>query len=217
MFAQVVALAPDNTRGYSNLCGAYILADRYGEAGPVCEQSARITPTQDAYSNLGTVYFYQRRFPEASRAYERAVKLDDRQRSSWGNLGDAYYWEAGRRRDSGAAYRRAITLGEDELHINPHDAHLLSYLAVYHAMLQEKQAALADLNRALALASNDAEVLLNAALVANQFEDGSTATRFLKKALGAGISATFILSNPNFDNLHSNQQFQELVQEKKPA
>lgn len=217
MFTQVIKLAPDNARGYSNLCGAYIMAARYGEAVPVCEQSARITPIQDAYSNLGTAYFYQRRFPEASRAYEQAVKLDDRQRSSWGNLGDAYYWDAGHGHDSVAAYRRAIALGEEELHVNPRDALLLSYLAVYHAMLKEKQFAWANLNQALALDSADAEVQLNAALVANQLEDRSTATRSLRKALDAGISATLILSYPNFDNLHSNKQFEQLLQEKQPA
>jgi len=217
MFAQVIKLAPDNARGYSNLCGAYIMAARYGEAVPVCEQSARITPIQDAYSNLGTAYFYQRRFPEASRAYEQAVKLDDRQRSSWGNLGDAYYWDAGHRQDSVSAYRRAIALGEEELHVNPRDALLLSYLAVYHAMVREQQLAWANLNQALALDSAEAEVQLNAALVANQLEDQSTAMRSLRKALDAGISATLILSYPNFDNLHSNKQFEQLLQEKNPA
>jgi len=217
MFAQVIKLAPDNARGYSNLCGAYIMAARYGEAVPACEQSARITPIQDAYSNLGTAYFYQRRFPEASWAYEKAVKLDDRQRSSWGNLADAYYWYAGHRQDSVAAYRRAIALGEEELHVNPRDALLLSYLAVYHAMLQEKQLAWANLNQALALDSAQAEVQLNAALVANQLEDQSTAMRSLRKARDAGIPATLILSYPNFDDLQSHQQFEQLLQEKKPA
>jgi len=193
------------------------MAARYVEAVPVCEQSARITPIQDAYSNLGTAYFYQRRFPEASRAYEQAVKLDDRQRSSWGNLGDAYYWDAGHRQDSVSAYRRAIALGEEELHVNPRDALLLSYLAVYHAMVREQQLAWANLNQALALDSAEAEVQLNAALVANQLEDQSTAMRSLRKALDAGISATLILSYPNFDNLHSNKQFEQLLQEKNPA
>ena len=217
MFAQVVALAPDNARGYSNLCGAYIMAARYAEAVPVCEHSATTMPTQDAYSNLGTAYFYQRRFPDAASAYEQAIKLDDRQRSSWGNLGDAYYWTAGRRRDSKPAYHRALALGEQELRVNPRSAHLLSYLAVYHAMLQDNRAAAADLRRALDLSTNDAEILLNAALVANQLEDANGAIRFLVKAVEAGISPALILSNPNFDKLYSHKQFQELVQQKKSA
>ena len=91
-FAQVTTLAPDNPRGYSNLCGTYIMAGGYAEAVPVCEKSTRVTATHDAYSNLGVAYFYQRRFPDAAHAYEQALKLDDRQRSSWGNLADAYYW-----------------------------------------------------------------------------------------------------------------------------
>jgi Tfp pilus assembly protein PilF len=75
----------------------------------------------------------------------------------------------------------------------------------------------ANLNQALALDSAEAEVQLNAALVANQLEDQSTAMRSLRNALDAGISATLILSYPNFDHLHSNKQFEQLLQEKKPA
>ena len=193
------------------------MAGGYAEAVPVCEKSTRVTPTHDAYSNLGVAYFYQRRFPDAAHAYEQALKLDDRQRSSWGNLADAYYWDGQHRQESLAAYRSAIALGEEELHVNPHDALLLSYLAVYHAMLKERQAAAANLNRALALAPTSAEVHLNAALVASQLDDESAAIRSLRKALGLGISPAVVVSTIGFDNLHTNRQFKQLLQEKSPA
>ena len=216
-FAQVTKLAPDNPRGYSNLCGTYIMAGGYADAVPVCEKSTRVTPTHDAYSNLGVAYFYQRRFTDAAHADEQALKLDDRQRSSWGNLADAYYWDGQHRQESLAAYRRAIALGEEELRVNPRDAQLLSYLGVYHAMLKEKQAAAASLNKALALAPTSAEVHLNAALVASQLDDESAAIRSLRRGFALGLSPTLVASAIGFDNLHTNKQFQQLLQEKSPA
>ena len=124
MFAQVTALAPDNFNGYSNLGGVYIALGRYADAISLFERSVSIRPSQSACSNLGTAYFYLRRFPEASRAYEQALKFDERQRSVWGNLGDAYYWQPVRRPESVAAYRRAIALAGEQLLVNPHNATL---------------------------------------------------------------------------------------------
>jgi eukaryotic-like serine/threonine-protein kinase len=216
-FEQVTERAPDNFRGYNNLGGAYIALARYAEVIPLCERSIRIRPTADAYSQLGTVHFYLRRFPEAALAYEQAVKMDESERYLWGNLGDALYWVPGRRQESVAAYRKAITLGEEQLRVNPRNATLLSYLAVYHAMLGEQQAAWANLKQSLALAPGNPEVRFNGALVANQLGDASRAIAWLRQALDSGLQADQIRNSPNFDNLHSSKPFQELLREKKPA
>lgn len=217
MFTEVVHLAPDNVRGYSNLCGTYIMAGRYAEALPACQHSVNITPTQDAYLNLGTTYFYQHRFPEAAHAYEQAIKLDDHQSSCWANLGDAYYWDAGQRQEAAAAYKKAIGLAEDALRVNPRDAIGLSYLALYHAMLSEKEPAWTYLRRALALDSHTPEIRLNAALVANQLGDEKRAIFSLRAALESGLSPNLIRNHPGFDNLRPAKPFQQLLQENRPA
>ncbi|HVO81961.1 MAG TPA: protein kinase [Terriglobales bacterium] len=216
-FEQVRQLAPDNFRGYNNLSGAYIMLARYADAIPLCERSIQIRPTPDAYSQLGTVYFYLRRFPEAALAYEQAVKMDEHERFLWGNLGDAYYWATGRRQESVAAYRKAIALGEEQLRVNPRDETLLSYLAVYHAMLHEEQAAWAELKQALALAPGNPDVRFNGALVANQLGDTRLAIAWLQQAVGGGLQVDQIRNSPNFDNLRTSKPFQELLREKKPA
>ncbi|MBZ5723205.1 MAG: protein kinase [Acidobacteriia bacterium] len=216
MFARVTDLAPDNFNGYNNLGGVYLQLGRYADAISLFERSVSIRPAESAWSNLGTAYFYQRRFPDASRAYEQALKFNERQRSVWGNLGDAYYWQPGRRADSVAAYRRAVALAEEQLRVNPRDATLLSYLAFYHAMLREEQKASANLNRALVLAPSNPQVLLNAALVANQLGNEAAAITWLQKALASGVPTDLIRNTVNFDNLRSRKPFEQLLRANNP-
>ena len=216
-FAQVTTLAPDNVRGYTNLGGIYLALGRYADAIPIFERSVSIRPNDDAYSNLGAAYLFLRRFSDASRACEQAVKLDEHRFEHWANLANAYYWEPGRRQDSVAAYRKAIDLGEEELRVNPRNAVVWSYLAVFHAMLGEQKASGFALNKALALAPADTTVLFNAALISNQLGDEAKAVAWLRKSVEAGQSLDVVRNTIDFDNLHSSKAFQELLREKAPA
>jgi serine/threonine-protein kinase len=211
MFAQVTTLAPDNIRGYNNLGGVYLALGSYPDAIAAFEHSVRLRPNEDAYSNLGELYLYQQRFAEASQACEQAVKLNQGQYSLWANLGNAYYWQPGRRAESVAPYRKAIALAKEELQVNRRDAVLLSHLAVFHAVLGEPKPAWDFLSRAVSLAPADPTVLLNAALVGNQLKNERTTIAWLRKALDAGQSPVLVRSMIDFSNLHSNRSFQQLL------
>src|SRR5712692_3573083 len=164
MFAKVVELAPDRFAGYYNLAGAYVLQGRYAEAIAMVQPSVAIRPTASAYNQLGTAYFYSRRYAEAARAYEQALKLDERNYLVWGNLGDAYYWAPGRRADAKSAYQKAISFGEQRLRVNPRDPGVLATLGCRHAMLEQAPPAFSYIAKAVTLAPGDPEVLFKAAL-----------------------------------------------------
>jgi serine/threonine-protein kinase len=217
MFQQVVALAPDNIRGCSNLGGAYSLLGRYEEAIPVLTHCLAIQPTADSYSNLAMVYFYLRRYDQAATSYEQALKLDGKNHTLWGNLGEAYYWTPGRRDQAVAAYRQAISYGQQSEAVNPRDPRVLGQLAVYHAMLGEAKPAREYIARALALSAGSAELQFKAAVIEQRLEQPQRALEWLEKALSAGLSTSEIRNNPMFDGLHSNQRFQQLLREKSPA
>ena len=165
MFEQVVALAPDNARGLCNLAAAYTGEGRYSDAITVLQHSIAVRPEATAYTDLGNAYFYLRRFEEATSAYEQAVKLDQADMLLWWNLGDGYYWTPGKRGQAGVAYQHAVSLAESKLKINPKDAYVLSILAICHAMLGEKNAAIGALQGAAQLAPNDPEIRFKAALI----------------------------------------------------
>jgi serine/threonine protein kinase/tetratricopeptide (TPR) repeat protein len=212
MFSQVVSLAPDSFTGYYNLGGVRILQGKYGEAIPLLERSISIRPTADAYSNLGAAYFQMRQFGESAANFQKAVEFDQKNYVFWGNLGDAYYWAPGRRPEATAAYGTAIELGKGRLRLNPHDAQLLSSLAVYHAMRGEKKAALEDLDASLRLQPKSPDLLLNAGITYQQLGDSKRALNALEKAVSLGISPEYLRDTPNFEALRDNPRFVTLLQ-----
>jgi len=211
MFSQVVALAPDSERGYSNLGGVYLNLGRYTDAIPLFERSVAIRPTADAYSNLATAYFFQQRFAEAARTYEQAVKLNPFDYEMWGNLGDAYYWTPKEQSQAIPAYRKAVSLAHAALGVNPRDGVILCNLALYHAMLHEKDPAIAFLRRALALAPDNSDFLFKAAEIYDQFGMTEPAFAALQHSIKQGYSRFFARDHPIFGNLRTDPRFRKLV------
>jgi serine/threonine protein kinase/Flp pilus assembly protein TadD len=211
MFQRVVELAPENFQGYSNLGAVLTAQGQYSRSISVLQRSIEIRPTLEAYSNLGGAYFALRRFPEATRMYNQGLKIDDRDSLIWGNLGDALYWTAGRRTESAAAYGKAISLAAAKLEVNPRDATLLAFRSTYYAMVGDKTSAMSDLQRALELASADADVRFRAALVYVHFGDTEQALLSLEKAIAAGYPASAIRDTPDFDHLRDNHRVQALL------
>ena len=211
MFSQVVALAPDSERGYSNLGGVYLNLGRYTDAIPLFERSVAIRPTADAYSNLATAYFFQQRFVEAAGTYEQAVKLNPVDYEMWGNLGDAYNWTPKQQSQAPQAYQKAISLANEALRVNPRDATVLCDLALYHAMVREKEPASAFLRKALALAPGNSDFLFKAAEIYNQFGMTESALTALQGSIKQGYSRSFARDHPIFANLKTDSRFRKLV------
>jgi serine/threonine-protein kinase len=211
MFSQVIALVPDSIRGYYDLGATYNSQGRYADAIGMLQHSIAIRPTAIAYSNLGNAYFYLRRYPEASDAYEEATKLSRGDYILWWNLGDGYYWSPGKRAQAIEDYRQAISLAVKRLRVNSRDAYALGVLAYCHAMLGERKLALDYLQAGLKMTPDDSEMRFKAALVYNQFADSANALKWLKSAVASGVSVANVRDTPNFDSLRSDRRFQELI------
>jgi len=212
MFARVVALAPDNERGYSNLGGTYLTMGRYADAVTAFQDSVSIRPTADAYSNLGTAQFYSQRFTDAARTYEQAVKLNAADYEVWGNLADAYNWAQAEKSKAPPTYRKAISLGESALRVNNRDGVILCNLALYYAMVREKNPAIEFLQRALQISPNDPDFLFKAAEVNHQFGSTDSALDFLARAIAKGFSPYFARNHPMFLDLSSDNRFRRIFE-----
>jgi Flp pilus assembly protein TadD len=115
------------------------------------------------------------------------------------------------RERAAGAYRKALELGEEQRKINPRDAHMLSYLAEYHAMLGEKQKAQFQIGEAEKLAPRDPEVLCYAAMVYIQAGDQKKSLEKLERAVAAGYPAATVRDTPNFSVLQNDPRFRALI------
>jgi serine/threonine protein kinase/tetratricopeptide (TPR) repeat protein len=210
MFSQVVSLAPDSFMGYNNLGDVRMYQGRNAEAIPLLKRSLEIRKTADATSNLGTAYFQLQRYADAAAAYEQSTQLDPRNYLVWGNLGDAYFWAAGRRQDAAAAYLKAIELAGEALRVNPRDALVLSCVSLYHGMLGERTPALEYMKRAMELEPKRPDLLLNAAIAYEQLGEHSQSLDTLDEAVRAGLDPSQLRQLPNFDSLRDLPRFQKL-------
>jgi hypothetical protein len=98
--------------------------------------------------------------------------------------------------------------------VNPKDSYALGIMAICEAMLGEKRSALESLRKGLELTPADPEMLFKAALLYNHFGDVPQSLIWLKKTLANGFSPTTVRDTPDFDQLHANPQFQELLRPK---
>jgi len=222
-FRRVVLLTPDNPRGYTNVGAVCFRQGRLDEAEGVFRRSAAIRSTASALSNLGTTLFFLGRYEEAARAFEGAVKQNDRDASVWLNLGRARYESPGAREKARAPLERAISRGEEQLRVNPRDAELLAQLADAHAMLGHARQARALSARALALAPDDTEVLYTSAEIDERLGEREAALHRVGRALAAGYPRWGIERSPSFTALREDPRFADVLKgvmpvekEKKP-
>jgi tetratricopeptide (TPR) repeat protein len=211
VFKEVISLAPDNYRGYSDLGAMYVLKGQFPDAIAMLEKSVTLRPNAAAYNNLGNAYFSMRKFDEAAHDFEEGLKFEKNNWLGWGNLADAYYWAPGKRLQAGDAYREAIRLADEKLRVDPRDARTWAFRATYQAMTDNKPEALASLQKALSLEPARASVQFRAALVYNHLGDTDRTLQSLRKAAASGLPANLVNETPDFDHLRSDPRFRAIL------
>ena len=210
LFRQTIALTPESYIDYSNLGAAYLYLGNYGEAIKAMEQSLKLRPTANAYANLGTAYYQGRRFADAARNYQAALRYNDRDSDMWGDLASAYHF-SGQQAKAIEAYKKQLALINGQLQVNPRDAERQGDAAGVCAALGDTPEAMQHLARSLELGRGDKDLLFNAAVVYNDLGETGDALEWLQKSLVAGYSASIVRDSPEFDNLRNNPQFQQLL------
>ncbi|MFZ0774116.1 MAG: protein kinase [Candidatus Sulfotelmatobacter sp.] len=215
MFQKVIQIAPDWYGTYVNVGAIYNNMGQYEKAIDPLKKSIAIRPSYPGYVNLGAAYYGLNRFDDAAKTYEEAIKLDPQQQVIWGNLGGALYY-GGKKQESMAPNRKAAELALQELKVNPHDPVVLSALAGYYSMLDDRKHALLYLGQALQYGHNDKEILLDAAGVYNQLGETGLAIEWLGKAVQAGYTLDKIRGDPEFANLANTPSYKQLMKSSHP-
>jgi serine/threonine-protein kinase len=199
-YYRLLALQPDNTRGHSSLGAVLQEIGRNEEAREHYRRAVDIDNTPSAWSNLGTLEFFDGRHVDAARAYEKAIALDKTEATYHRNLGDARL-ALGRRAEAARAYGEALELVEQQLATNPRDPEVISL----RPLLEAKLGRLADARQhavtAYALLPENKEVNYHLCVVAALDGRLDDAAALLGRALERGYSVRTATLDPDLAKL----------------
>jgi serine/threonine-protein kinase len=209
-FRLATELAPLNTIGYNNYGAVLAILGRRDEAVEIFERSIEIDPTDGvAYSQLGTLHFLESRFGTAAEMLERAVELDPDDFELLGNLAASYHW-GGERERAVEVYRRAVEVGESMVDGGDDSPVLLIRLAGHHAMLANRERALALLDEVIGRLPPQPQVT---GMVAEAYEDlgeRELALEWLGRAFDHGLEPEWLEERPSFSRLREDPRYRSL-------
>jgi eukaryotic-like serine/threonine-protein kinase len=216
-FKQVMTLEPDVNNGYVNSGTVLVEQGKYAEAVPLLQRALQIEPDAAAYTNIGTAYFFLRRFSEAAQAFEKAVAINSNDTQLVVNLGDAYR-ALGQKDKAQAAYQQAISVGYKQLQTNPQDSSVMAEIALSYANVGNVKEAETLIGRARALDKKDVNIAYTEVQIAALTGKSSQAVTLLADALENRFPADYAAHDPDLDSLHDNPEFAKLMKKysKKP-
>ena len=207
-------LTPDNILVLRNLGGVYHAVDRTEDAATMFQRALEIEPQATIYNNLATMRFFQGRYAEAVRAFEKATELNPTYYLYWGNLGDGYRLMPGQEQKAREAFTTAIGLTEKRLEPNPTDAGLRSSLAGYLAKRGDTQQALNQLRTIEQAENRTASVYYKTAIAYEILGRRDAALRDLEMALKGGYSLREISNEAEFVKLRTDARYHRLMARK---
>jgi tetratricopeptide (TPR) repeat protein len=211
IYQRVTELIPASPLAFNNLGAALEMTADFSAAAGAFERSLALEPTRSAYSNLGTVYYFLGRYPDAAHMFSRATELAAEDHRVWGNLADALWQIDSGRAESQKDYRRAMLLAQRSLQVNPKDGISWMQLAYYSARAGDTEHVASYASRALELDAADEYVHYYAALVALEAGDTAGALASLSRAVELGYPAQLVRAAPDFVSLRSDARFRKLV------
>lgn len=220
IYRRSIKLMTERVIDYNNLIVIYYQMGQNDSAVAMFEKSIAIKPTADAYSNMGTIYFFQRRYADALTMYEEAIDLGIEGEAFeyliWANLADSYRYTPGNLEKATLAYEWAIQLAEKNLEKNPQDAFLRSCLAIFYAKSGNIKNALAEISEARRVAPKDVTVLLNCIMVFELVNKRDQALQALQEYIERGGPMEGIRDDPELHGLRTDPRYHQLVEKKVP-
>jgi tetratricopeptide (TPR) repeat protein len=212
-FKNALKLTPDNALVLLDLGGLYYLLGRQDEAVVRLNESLKAHPLPEAYSNLGTIFFFDGEYRRAIDMFLQAVALGDRNPELWGNLADAYRAN-GEREKAQATYRTAVTLAGKELAVNPVNGEMQALLGTYLAALGDKELALARARTARQLEPANPSVAFLSALVHELADDRSGALTELHAAIRNHYPTNQVWLHPDLAALRQDPRFRSVLDDR---
>ncbi len=209
-FAKVVFIDDRNMRGYGNLAASHMMDGNFEAAAPAFARSIELEPQANAYSNLGLMLYYLGDYEEAAQTLRSAIELAPNDHLYWSNLGDIL-WNDDRPEEARAAFLEASQRATTKLAVNPNDPALLMDHAWILAMLGDRDAAMAEIERASTRLPDDPYADYIRALIRHRYGDTDAALDDLETAVDKGYSVVILGAEPHLADLHVDARFVDIV------
>ncbi len=202
-FIKVTQMSPNNDFGYKNVAAAYYALGDMENAIGYTRKAISINPSQVAWSNLGTILFYEQKYEEAIEAFLEATGLLNSDYINWGNLADAYKLTKNPNKKS--AYTNAANQAQAALSLNQNDTAAQVHSAYYEANLGNIDKSLKLLEAVTANYSGQEHFI--AALAYDALNLPDQVYRHLLLALENGYPTNEIIDTPLLSNFRIDPRF----------
>lgn len=189
---------------------------KYEEAADYARRAIERKPDcENAYWTLGQAYFASDRWTEAAALAERAVEAGGADYNVYVPYTMALE-RLGRTEAARSLRQRHNRVLEQHLEQVFEDVRARILLANNYASLGNKDDAIREVQKAVALRPNDSNILYNAACTYGVLQQKVEALTLLKKARNAGfVVMDYLARDPDLACLHGDPEFERLLEEGK--
>jgi Flp pilus assembly protein TadD len=210
-FTRAAELAPAGaTTPAENLASLLFYEGKLAEAMKAYEAISEPVANAASASNLGTLYYFNRRFGDAERHFRRAIRLAPRDPVYRRNLADALL-RLDRNDEARNEYAEALRLVEEQLEVAPGDADLMVQRTLYLARAGRCEDALAAADELQGRLQESPQLLHRLARPAALCNQPDRALERLQAAVALGASPELLANEDELASLRSLPEFQALV------
>ncbi len=214
-YLQSLKIAPDNVLGHESLGVVLLMVGEHERAANHLQRALEIQPTEQAYSNLGLLYFYQGRYVESVAAYEKVVGMPGGANDfvSWLNLGDAYRWAPGNEKKANNAFSVAIRLLRERMKGNENDPMLNGILALCLSKRGEHEQAIEIIELFRDKQVQNPQIMYFFSIACELSGKRTEALSWLRRAVDGGYSPKDVDQDPELEKLRQDPAFHRMMLE----
>ena len=212
LFEQALKITPDNALVHAALGGVLQPLTNDVAAEKHLKYSLELQPSYAAYTNLGVLYYRQRRWAESAAVTTKALQINSSDWRAWSNLAIAFEW-MNRKTEADEASRNQLARLEEIAKIRADDAEVQVQLGLLYSKGGQPEKAVSFIEAALARAPDDASVLSCAGEAYENLGNRNAALEFVKRALAEGWTLQQLEDDPGLRNLLLDSRFREIARQ----
>jgi serine/threonine-protein kinase len=211
-FEQALKITPDNAMVHATLGGVLQLLGKDAEAEKHLKQSIELQPSYAAYTNLGALYYRERRWAESAAVTKKALEMNRSDWRAWSNLSIAYEW-MNRKNEADEASRNELARLEEIAKVRPDDAEVQVELGLLYSKGKQREKAVPLIEAALARDPDDPNILASAGEAYENLGNRNTALELVKRSLAQGWTLEQLENDPGQRELLLDPRFRKIAQQ----